>query len=190
MTEKVIRRRGARGDRTRISWVRIAGPVCNIFYVVVHTYTSQKEEAKTGGKGHNDTIMQLKKLLRTVCKSDCIVLVGDFNCQLQRNVKGCTGLWCMAKRPNENGHGDKVLGLMREFDLFAVCIDTMFKPKRKLWNDRYKVCNATYLPKDSERRPTKLDYLCVSNRYKSMVITSEVRWGHRPIDSTTSLIMG
>ena len=38
-------------------------------------------------------------------------------------------------------------------------------------------CNATYMPKDSKRRPTKLDYLCVSNRWKSMVINTGVRWG-------------
>ena len=39
------------------------------------------------------------------------------------------------------------------------------------------MCNATYLPKNGERRPTKLDYLCVSNRFKSMVIDAKVRWG-------------
>ena len=81
----------------------------------------------------------------------------------------------MTTRANEDGHGNKILDLMREFDLFAV--DTMFKPKRKLWNCRHRVYNATYLPKDRKRLPTKLDYLCVSNRFKAMVISSEVRWG-------------
>jgi len=36
--------------------------------------------------------------------------------------------------------------------------------------------NATYLQKDPKKRPTKLDYLCVSNRFKAMTIQSEVKW--------------
>ena len=168
MADKVI---GQGHVGTRIAWVRISGPVCNIFYVVVYS----PHKGRTQKLVAQDTITQLKKLLRTVRKSDCIIVGGDFNCQLQRNVEGCTGQWSMTKRANENGHGNKVLNLMREFDLFAV--DTLFKPKRKLWNDKYRECNATYLPKDGSRRPTKLDYLCVSNRFKSMIIGSEVRWG-------------
>ena len=73
------------------------------------------------------------------------------------------------------GHGDKLLDMMRSHDLCA--IDTYFKPKRKKWNDRHRYCNATYIPKDATRRPTKLDYLLISNRWKSMVMnieTSEV----------------
>ena len=46
-----------------------------------------------------------------------------------------------------------------------------------MWRGKYRYCNATYLPKEEERRPTKLDYLCVSNRWKSMIIKTEVRWG-------------
>ena len=72
---------------TRIVWVRLKGPICNIFYVVCyipHKGRSQKPLA-------SDTIAQLEELLKTVRKSDCIILSGDFNCQLQRNVEGCTG---------------------------------------------------------------------------------------------------
>ena len=32
------------------------------------------------------------------------------------------------------------------------------------------------MPKDSARKPTKLDYLCVSNRWENMVINTETRW--------------
>ena len=35
----------------------------------------------------------------------------------------------MTKKANQNGHGDEILDLMRENDLFAVC--TQFKPRRK-----------------------------------------------------------
>ena len=155
---------------TRIVWVRIAGPVCNIFFITV--YIPHKGRTKPTAA---DTISQLRKLLRTVRKSECIVLCGDFNCQLQRNVQGCTGQWCMTKKANQNGHGDEILDLMRENDLFAVC--TQFKPRRKKWDGKYRLCNATYMPKTRGKRPTKLDYICVSNRWKSMVTKTETRWG-------------
>ena len=121
-----------------------------------------------------DTIQQLRELLRTVNRSDCIILGGDFNCQLPRNVQGCTGKWCMTQKM-QKGHGQDILDLMREHNLFAV--DTLFKPKRKKWDGRYRYCNATYLPKDRKKRPTKLDYICVTDRWKSMVIDAKVQWG-------------
>ena len=122
MADKVI---GEGHVGTRIAWVRIAGRVCNIFYVVVyvpHKGCTQKPLAK-------DTLMQLRKLLQTVRKSDCIIVAGDPNCQLQRNVQGCTGKWCMATRANEQEHDNDVLNLMRDHDLFTV--GTLFKPKKK-----------------------------------------------------------
>ena len=155
---------------TRIAWARIAGPVCNIFYVVVYI----PHKGRTTKPMAKDTIMQLKQLLRTVNRSDCIILGGDFNCQLPRNVEGCTGQWSMTQKM-QKGHGQDIIDLMREHNLFAV--DTLFKPKRKMWNGRYRYCNATYLPKDRKKRPTKLDYICVSDRWKSMVIDVKVRWG-------------
>ena len=81
----------------------------------------------------------------------------------------------MTQNANQNGHGDEILDLMRENDLFAVC--TQFKPKRKKWNGKNRLCNATYMPKEAGKRPTKLDYICMSNRWKSMVINSKTRWG-------------
>ena len=155
---------------TRIAWVRLKGPVCNIFFIV--SYIPHKGRTVTPQAG--DTIEQLAKLLQTVRKSECVILTGDFNCQLQRNVQGCTGKWCMTQHENK-GHGNKVLDLMRTYDICA--IDTYFKPKRKKWQDRYRHCNATYMQKDGRRRPTKLDYLCVSNRWKSMIINTETKWG-------------
>ena len=169
MTDKII---GQGHVGTRIAWVRLSGPVYNIFYVVAYI----PHKGRTVAPVAKDTIRLLKELLKTVKKSDYIILAGDdFNCQIQKNVQGCTGQWCMTKIPNINGHGEEILNLIREYDLFAV--DTSFKPGRKLWKHRYRYCNATYLPKDEDKRPTKLDYLCVSNRYKSMVTSSEVRWG-------------
>ena len=81
----------------------------------------------------------------------------------------------MTERPNKNGHGDEILSMMREHDLCAV--DTYFKPAKKTWQGKQRRCNATYIPKGNQKRPTKLDYLCVSNRWKSMVLDCKVRWG-------------
>ena len=125
---------------TRISWVRIKGPVCNIFYIVTYIpHKGRKAQPKA-----EDTINQLAQLLQTVKKSDCVILAGDFNCQLQRSVPGCTGTWCMTKYEN-NGHGNKILDLMRLHDLCA--IGTYFKPKMKKWSGRYRHCNATFCQK-------------------------------------------
>ena len=155
---------------TRIAWARIKGPICNIFYIVVYI----PHKGRTVAPKAEDTIAQLEKLLQTVRKSECVIIGGDFNCQLQRSVQGCTGKWCMTKYENK-GHGNKILDMMRAHDLCAV--GTFFKPKRKKWQGQYRHCNATYIPKDGKRRPTKLDYLCVSNRWKSMVINTDTKWG-------------
>ena len=67
--------------------------------------------------------------------------MGDFNYELRRNVEGCTGKWSMTQKP-DNGHGEQMLELLRNFDLFAV--DTLFKPARKAWGNKGKkrYCNA------------------------------------------------
>ena len=81
----------------------------------------------------------------------------------------------MTKKNEEKGHDHLVLDLMRQFDLFAV--DTRFKSKKKIWDDKPRNCNATYLRKHADKRPTKLDYFLVSNRRQAMVMDSTVKWG-------------
>ena len=77
----------------------------------------------------------------------------------------------------DNGHGEEMLNLMRSIDLFAV--DTLFKPERKAWGEEKKLrhCNATHMAKHAKKRPRKLDYTCVSNRWKGMVKNVKTRWG-------------
>ena len=139
---------------SRIVWGRLEGPICNLFVVV--TYIPHKGRTNPSAQ---DTIKQLRELLSTIRSHDCIILMGDFNCQLRRNVSGVTGQWCMTKKP-DNGHGEAMLELLRSYDLCAA--DTFFKPARKRWGEskRKRACNATYLAKDENRRPRKLDYLC------------------------------
>ena len=66
-------------------WVRISGPVCNVFFVT--TYIPHKY--RTGPQA-SDIIEELVSLLwsKHVCKNDCVIIVGDLNCQLRRNAQG------------------------------------------------------------------------------------------------------
>ena len=148
---------------SRIVWVRLKGSICSLFVVcayIPHKYKTTKPCA-------SDVLNDLKNLL-TNCKklkpTDCIIILSDFNCELQRNVSGCTGRWLMNRRPDD-GHSNEVLDLLRSFDLFAV--DSLFRPKKKCvttLNTRKRICNATYLQKEVKCRPKKLDYLSSSSR--------------------------
>ena len=61
---------------------------------------------------------------------------------------------------DDTRHGEEILNLMRDCDLFAVGTDTI-KPRKRKWNGRYRVYNTTHLLKDGKRRTTNLHYLCV-----------------------------
>lgn len=159
------------GAIARIAWVRLKGPICPIFFIVVYIPHKFRDVTPQAA----DTINELAALLKTIPKNDCVVITGDFNCQLRRNVPGCTGKWCMTKKNEQQGHDQEILDLMRANDLFAV--DTRFKPKAKQWSAKKRTCNATYLPKHIERRPTKLDYFLVTNRWQGMVTNSSTKWG-------------
>ena len=163
---------GAEGSR--IVWVRVKGPVCPLFIICVYI----PHKYKTTTPSAEDVLKRLDALLRDcakIKKTDCVILMGDFNCELQRNVQGCTGQWFMNRRPDD-GHSDKVMDLLRVNDLFAV--DSMFKPKRTrmFCSQGKRLCNATYLQKDSSKRPKKLDYFMVSNRWRSCVTNSVTKW--------------
>ena len=86
----------------RIAYVRLEGPVCNLFVVVPYIPHRGRKKAPYV----RDTIVQLRELLKSVSKTDCIVMMGDLNCELQCNVENCTGQWCMTQR-KDNGHGEE-----------------------------------------------------------------------------------
>ena len=154
---------------SRIAWVRLRGPVCPIFFVTIYVPHKYRTETPIT----QDTLTQLDSLLKTVTKNDCVVVCGDFNCRLKRNIPGCTDRWCVTKHHEKFDHDQDVLDLMRAQDLFAV--DTKFNPKAKVWKStqRKRQCNTTYLSNHTNRRPTKLDYFLVSIRWQGMVANSE-----------------
>ena len=82
----------------------------------------------------------------------------------------------MNKR-SDNGHGSRVINFIRVHDLLAV--DIMCRPTRRYMfgqDKRMRICNASYLQKDTDLRPKKLDYFLVSNRWRSCVINSKTNW--------------
>lgn len=62
---------------SRIVWVRLVGSVCNMFAIVV--YVPGKKDESTLCQRHYKTV---KRPANTM---DCVILMGDLNCELQRN---------------------------------------------------------------------------------------------------------
>ena len=158
---------------SRIAWVRINGPVCPLFIVCIYVPHKFRQQPCA-----TDVLSQLETLLsdcKKIKKNDCLIVMGDFNCEIQRNIEGVSGKWFMNKRPDD-GHSKDLVHLMQAHDLFAV--DSLFRPKRSsmFCKQKKRVCNATYLQKDKSLRPKKLDYFLVSNRWKSSVSNSKTDW--------------
>ena len=104
----------------RICWVRLKGPTVNLFIVAIYV----PHRARSHPAQHN-TMATLLQLLKQVPNNDCIVLLGDFNEQLQSKVENCTGKW--GHGPASRNAGD-VIDMMRLYDLCA--INTYFQPRR------------------------------------------------------------
>ena len=138
---------GSPGER--ICWVRLKGPTVNLFIVAVY----MPHRARVQPAQHN-TMIELTKLLKEAPSNDCIVLLGDFNEQLQANVKGYTGKWGSGEASK---NAESVLDLMRMFNLCAA--NTFFKPKRNC-------SNATYLAPDNSDGITSADQEFVGRKTK------------------------
>ena len=71
---------------SRIVYCRIRGQTCN--YFVIGVYIPQK---KRTNPDQSSTYDDLEKLLRTIGSRDCIILLGDFNSRLSRDIENFTG---------------------------------------------------------------------------------------------------
>ena len=112
----------------RICWVRLKGPVCNLFVVSVYMPHSCRVKPAQA-----DTLHELDVICKQAKKNDCVIVLGDFNVQLPGNVPKCTGGYVCAQ--GESKSATKVLNFMRRHDLHA--INTKFRKKRQ--------SHATYL---------------------------------------------
>ena len=89
----------------RICWVRIKGPVCNLFVIEVYLPHSKRINPSTP-----NTVEILQKLLQEVPQGDCILVMGDLNVQLPANVKPLTGKWALV---DASENVDLILDMMR-----------------------------------------------------------------------------
>ena len=84
MSKKVL---SAGSVGSRIAWARVKGPTSTLFIITIYVPHKYRKSVPFAA----DTIEKLTELLRSVPKSDCMIIADDFNCQLRRNVSGCTG---------------------------------------------------------------------------------------------------
>ena len=147
---------------SRVVWCRLEGLYCNLF--VIGAYVAHQYRVEPSQEDVWCDIVQCAKKAR---KGDCLVLMGDMNGKLAREIEGYSGKYCM--HPRSNAGGELMLDFMKMFSMRAVSTD--FKPKKGS-----KYGNATYLPKNPSHSPTQIDYILVSQRWATSVTDSKVRW--------------
>jgi exonuclease III len=108
----------------------------------------------------------LENLILKANSNDCVVILGDFNCKLGRNINKLAGKWCIHKTPNPEGR--QLLEMMQHANLRAA--STFFQPKKRK-------SNATFLARDSRYKPSQIDYILISARWMSSVRDCKVKWG-------------
>ena len=108
---------GSEGER--VCWVRLEGPVCNLFIIAV--YLPHRGRVQPN---QDDTLRDIETVLAKVPKRDCICMMGDFNEQVQGGVQGRTGKW-VANQQSVNA--DKIMQLMQLHELTAA--NTLFEPR-------------------------------------------------------------
>ena len=111
---------GTHGER--ICWVRIKGPICNLFIIAI--YLPHRGRVQPS---QEDTLKDLEYVLSNkVPQGDCVCVLGDLNEQLEADVKGRTGKYTAGpKSPN----ADAIMQLMQLHELSAA--NTLFKPRRR-----------------------------------------------------------
>jgi exonuclease III len=148
----------------RIVWAKLGGLLVDLY--VIGVYIPHKHRRREPFQ--ESTLKQLRAFLQSLPKRSAIMVLGDFNARLKRDVKGLTGKYSMHYYCDSGG--TEVMDIMREADLFAV--STAFQPEKGS-----ALGNATYISKTQGASPTQIDYVLVSNRWKSGVSSCKVRWG-------------
>ena len=87
-------------------------------------------------------LKQLDEAIKKAPKGDCVVVIGDLNEELSRNVSNHTGRFTRSEKGSRNSN--KIINLMRSHDLGAV--NTRFKKSKS---------PATYLQGNTAGDPTE-----------------------------------
>ena len=109
---------GSEGNR--VCWVRLRGPSCNLFVIAV--YLPHRGRVSPS---QDDTLTDVQTVISKIPARDCICLLGDFNEQLQKEIKGVTGKWTGGP-PSANS--EKIVQFLRLNNLIAA--NTTFQPKQ------------------------------------------------------------
>ena len=126
---------------SRIVYCRIRGIRTNIF--VIGVYIPQKSRKNPD---QNDIYNQLDSLLLNIKQGDCIILMGDFNSRLARDIDNHVGRWSIHKYSDSGG--ERLLSIMNTISLR--CMSTYFQPSR---NHN----NATFMNVQSDKPPSQID---------------------------------
>lgn len=146
---------------SRIIYCRLRGLSCNIY--IVGAYIPRKGRTNPD---QNDTYNLLESFLLKISQRDCVILMGDFNSRLSRDVQGRVGRWCIHTRRDSGG--DRLHDIMELLSLR--CVSTYFQPRRRH-------SNATFMNIQPEKAPSQIDYIIVSSRWASSVRTCSTKWG-------------
>ena len=98
---------------SRIVYCRLRGLACNIF--VISVYIPQRNRK---APDQNDTYNELESLLTNIGQRDCVILMGDFNSRLSRNISSRVGRWCIHTQRDRGG--DRLLEIITKYDLRCV----------------------------------------------------------------------
>ena len=147
---------------SRIVYARVRAHPCNLLIIAVYLPHAGRKQKPFPA----DTLSELSHLLNKVNSHDCVILLGDLNCKLARNVKKLTGRWSVHSKSNPEG--ENFLGLMRKSKLVA--ISTFFQQQGRK-------TTATYLAKDPIYKPSQIDYVLISSRWATSITKCEIRWG-------------
>ena len=90
-------------EGSRIVWVRIRGPTCNL--VIVGVYLAHSKRKSSPHAEH--TLRKLQTFLNSLGRHECVSILGDLNAQLPRNVDGLTGKWTLSKK-GDKGNAEGV----------------------------------------------------------------------------------
>ena len=146
---------------SRIVYCRLRGTSCNLF--IIGVYIPQRRRTNPD---QNDIYEQLETLLLKVKPRDCIILMGDFNSRLARDIEGRVGHWSIHNRSDSGG--ERLLDIMEKIPMR--CVSTQFQPRR---NHN----NATFMNIQPGKAPSQIDHILVSSRWYTAVRSCRTKWG-------------
>ena len=144
---------------SRIVYCRLKGHTCN--YFVIGIYIPQ---SKRINPDQSNTYDELATLLNKVSNRDCIILLGDFNSRLARDIDNHTGHWSIHNR-NDDG-GDRLLEIMQAF---AQMCQYLFSTSSQTQQRNISECAATTSSKPDQSHNCKLTLVNICERMQIYV---------------------